>query len=100
SLYTADRRVVRSRRDYAPLKLLTGIVKRHPMVVGCAGFAGSPAHRRVGTAMVPGLFEKGIGRKRNLDGEVLACRSRVEKQFFIRGGFGRDIGGRRFKVHR
>jgi len=28
------------------------------MVFGCAGFDGSSAYRGVGTAMVPGLFEK------------------------------------------
>jgi len=28
------------------------------MVLGCTGFAGSSAYRGVGTAMVPGLFEK------------------------------------------
>jgi len=72
-IYT-DRRAVRLRRDCAPLKLLTGTVKRHPIVLGCTGFAGSPAYRRVGSAMVPGLFEKWIGRKRNVDGGVLAGR--------------------------
>ena len=32
-----------------------------------------------------------------MDGGVLAGRSRVEKQFFIRDGFGRDIGGSRLR---
>ena len=46
------------RRDGAPLKLLTGSVKQHPIVFGCAGFrrlSGLPGR---GTAAVPGLFEK------------------------------------------
>ena len=32
-----------------------------------------------------------------MDGGVLAGRSRVEKQFFIRDGFGRDFGGTRLR---
>jgi hypothetical protein len=32
-----------------------------------------------------------------VDGGVLAGRSRVEKKFFIWGGFGRDIGGTRLR---
>ena len=32
-----------------------------------------------------------------MDGGVLAGRSRVEKQFFIEGGFGRDFGGLTFQ---
>ena len=32
-----------------------------------------------------------------MDGGVLAGRSRVEKQFFMRDGFGRDNGGTRLK---
>jgi hypothetical protein len=35
-----------------------------------------------------------------VDGGVLAGRFLVKKQFFARGGFGRDFGGTRFKVHR
>lgn len=35
-----------------------------------------------------------------MDGGVLAGRFLVKKQFFARGGFGRDFGGTRFKVHR
>ena len=57
-LYTPSRRAVRLRRDCAPLKLLTGIVKRYPIVLGCTGFDGSPVHRGGGIAMIPGLFEK------------------------------------------
>ena len=57
-LYTVHRRAVRLRRDCAPLKLLTGTVKWHPIVLGCTGFDGSPAYRGVGVAMIPGLFEK------------------------------------------
>ncbi len=46
------------RRDCAPLKLLTGTVKRHPIVLGCMGFDDPPGDRRVGIATIPGLFEK------------------------------------------
>jgi hypothetical protein len=34
------------------------MVKWYPIVFGCTGFDGSPVHRRVGIAMIPGLFEK------------------------------------------
>jgi len=32
-----------------------------------------------------------------VDGGVLAGRACVEKQFFKRGGFGRDFGGTRYR---
>ena len=32
-----------------------------------------------------------------MDGGVLAGRFRVKKQFFMRGGFGRDFGGSRLR---
>src|SRR5664279_4209649 len=59
-------------RDDAPLKLLTGTVKRYPMVLGCMGFDDPLGLPEVGISQVPGLFEKRIGRKRNVDGGVLA----------------------------
>ena len=45
-------------RDDAPLKLLTGTVKRYPMVLGCMGFDDPPGLPEVGIPQVPGLFEK------------------------------------------
>jgi hypothetical protein len=45
-------------RDDAPLKLLTGTVKRHPIVLGCMGFDDPPGNRRLGFSTNPGLFEK------------------------------------------
>jgi hypothetical protein len=53
----------------------------------------------------PGLFEKFIGRKRNVDGGVLAGRFLDRESFaksFLRkkSGRKRNFGGLRFKVHR
>ena len=57
SLYTPQRRAVRLRCDCAPLKLLTGTVNRHPIVLGCTGFAGSSAYRRGGPPWFPGCLK-------------------------------------------
>jgi hypothetical protein len=45
-------------RDDAPVKLLTGIVKRYPIVLGCMGFDDPPGFWRLGISTIPGLFEK------------------------------------------
>jgi hypothetical protein len=45
-------------RDDAPLKLLTGTVKRYPIVLGCMGFDDPPGDRRLGIFTIFGLFEK------------------------------------------
>jgi hypothetical protein len=46
------------RRDGVPSKHLTLSVKRLPIVSEAVRFDGSSADRGVGTAMVPGLFDK------------------------------------------
>ncbi len=59
SLYTTHRRAVRLRRDCAPLKLLTGTVNRHPIVLGCLSFFDAlRAQPGSGDRLIPGLFDK------------------------------------------
>src|SRR5665213_1066481 len=90
SLYTAPRRAVRLRRDCAPLKLLTGIVKRYPIVLGCTGFDGSPVRRGWGPPWFPGCLKSESEERETWTAGSLRAASR-EEAILQEGGFGRDF---------
>ena len=78
SLYTASRRAVRLRRDCAPLKLLTGIVNRYPIVLGCTGFDGSPVIGGWGPPWSPGCLKSELEERETWTAGSLRVASRGE----------------------
>ena len=69
------------------------------MVLGCAGFDGCPAYRRVGPPWFPGcLKSESEEEKRGRQGPCGATFLREE--ILVGGGFGRDFGGTRYRPHR
>lgn len=79
-----------TRCDGAPLKLITGTVKKHPTVIGCVGLRRLPGFPGVGAARLPRcLKSESEERETWTAGSLRAVSSRGE--IHAEGGFGRDF---------